>query len=117
MTVRCIDCTEPATHRGRCEAHHKEYEGRASVRARRKRRQLLAGGNDAARRLRRTIRKAGRARCARCLRDVLASAIDIDHVQPLALGGEDVDDNVQTLCRGCHKLKTREDFGAAGPPF
>lgn len=88
-----------------------------SVRARRKRRQLLAGGNDTARPLRRVIRKAGRARCARCLRDVLASAIDIDHVLPLALGGEDVDDNVQTLCRGCHKLKTREDFGAQPTPI
>lgn len=43
--------------------------------------------------------------------------MDVDHVQPLALGGEDTDGNVQALCRPCHKLKTREDFGAASTPF
>ncbi|MFF5491330.1 HNH endonuclease [Streptomyces virginiae] len=35
----------------------------------------------------------------------------------VALGGTDTDGNVQPLCGPCHKLKTREDFGAAGPPF
>ncbi|MDG4532570.1 HNH endonuclease [Streptomyces sp. AV19] len=40
-----------------------------------------------------------------------ASAVDVDHVRPLAMGGEDVDGNVQVLCRGCHQLKTRTEFG------
>ncbi|MEU5031945.1 MULTISPECIES: HNH endonuclease [Streptomyces] len=31
-------------------------------------------------------------------------------MQPLALGGEDIDENVQPLCKSCHNLKTREDF-------
>ncbi|WP_420803286.1 HNH endonuclease [Streptomyces spiramyceticus] len=30
---------------------------------------------------------------------------------------EDTDDNVQPLCRPCHRLKTREDFGAGGTPL
>ncbi|MFE6159941.1 HNH endonuclease [Streptomyces sp. NPDC056486] len=31
-------------------------------------------------------------------------------MQPLALGGEDTDGNVQPLCHGCHLDKTAEDF-------
>nr|WP_162688709.1 MULTISPECIES: HNH endonuclease signature motif containing protein [unclassified Streptomyces] len=95
------------------------FGGRArSVTSQReKRREILARGNSAAARLRRIVRKAGRWKCVRCGRHVLASAIDIDHVQPLALGGTDTDGNVQSLCRPCHRLKTREDFGAAGTPF
>jgi hypothetical protein len=30
----------------------------------------------------------------------------IDHIQPLATGGEDVDDNCQALCHACHAEKT-----------
>ncbi|MCX4598160.1 hypothetical protein OG819_54395 [Streptomyces sp. NBC_01549] len=37
--------------------------------------------------------------------------------QPAALGGEDMDEYVQPLCKSCHKLKTRENFGATTPPF
>ncbi|MEE1736146.1 HNH endonuclease signature motif containing protein [Streptomyces sp. BE147] len=31
-------------------------------------------------------------------------------MRPLALGGEDVDGNVQVLCRECHGLRTRTEF-------
>ncbi|MFF3654962.1 HNH endonuclease [Streptomyces olivochromogenes] len=48
---------------------------------------------------------------------MLASAIDVDHIQPLALGGRDTDSNVQPLCRSCHKAKAREGFGAVSTPF
>lgn len=36
-----------------------------------------------------------------------------DHIIPIALGGEEFDlNNVQTLCRACHKIKTRKDIKA-----
>ncbi|WP_443334423.1 HNH endonuclease [Streptomyces sp. MMBL 11-1] len=41
----------------------------------------------------------------------LPSQLDIDHIKPLALGGEDVESNVQALCKRCHKTKTAMDFG------
>ncbi|MFJ2579884.1 HNH endonuclease [Kitasatospora aureofaciens] len=50
-------------------------------------------------------------------RELPGSGVDIDHRQPLALGGEDVDGNVQVLCKSCHKAKTRRDFQAQRPPF
>ncbi len=55
----------------------------------------------------------GSAWCDWCLGDFPAGGVDVDHVRPLSLGGEDVDRNVQVLCHGCHGLKTATEFGAA----
>nr|WP_281257865.1 HNH endonuclease signature motif containing protein [Streptomyces uncialis] len=49
--------------------------------------------------------------CAICRGTFLPSQVDIDHIRPLALGGEDVASNVQVLCKSCHKTKTAVDFG------
>ncbi|MDJ0462020.1 HNH endonuclease signature motif containing protein [Streptomyces sp. H27-C3] len=67
--------------------------------------------------MRKGIRKAGRCACTSCGLSYLASAIDVDHIIPLAKGGEDVATNVQPLCKTCHKAKTRRDFGYSSPPF
>ncbi|MFE7336709.1 HNH endonuclease [Streptomyces fimicarius] len=108
--MRCIDCPEPATHRGRCEEHHQLYESRSAVRARRARRSVLARVHSGAARLRALVGARGGARCARCGSLALAGSVDVDHVQPLARGGQDTDQNVQPLCRDCHRVKTGEDF-------
>ncbi|WP_405801679.1 HNH endonuclease [Streptomyces sp. NBC_01506] len=113
--MRCIDCPEPATHRGRCEGHHRVHESRSAVRARRARRAVLAAVYSGAARLRALVGARGGARCARCGSVALASSVDVDHVHPLARGGEDTDSNVQPLCRDCHMAKTGEDFGAVTP--
>ncbi|MDQ0931847.1 HNH endonuclease [Streptomyces turgidiscabies] len=68
-------------------------------------------------RLRALVGARGGARCSRCGSLVLADVVDVDHVQPLALGGEDTDTNVQPLCRGCHLAKTGEDFRVTKPLF
>jgi 5-methylcytosine-specific restriction protein A len=83
----------------------------------RRRRKAIQDGNNAAARLRAEIRRVGYVKCARCPLTVLASACDVDHIQPLALDGEDIDSNVQALCRPCHKAKTRVDFGFTNTPF
>ncbi|WUL88496.1 HNH endonuclease [Streptomyces sp. NBC_00342] len=62
-------------------------------------------------RLRALVGARGGARCARCGSLVLADVVDVDHMQPLALGGEDTDGNVQALCHGCHWAKTDAEFG------
>ena len=35
----------------------------------------------------------------------------IDHIQPLALGGSDIDSNCRSLCNDCHDQVTRLQFG------
>ncbi|MFE9026239.1 HNH endonuclease [Streptomyces iakyrus] len=111
MRTRCLECREWATHSGRCAIHHAHYSARRSVQSHVKRRAAIARGNNAAARLRRAVRKAGEGQCRTCLRAFLPSQVDIDHVKPLARGGEDVDGNVQVLCKQCHKTKTAMDFG------
>lgn len=117
IALPCIDCGEPATFKARCARCRAAYEARPSVRSRIARRARLVTGNNAAARLRAEMRKAIRVQCASCPRRVLASAADIDHIVPLSRGGEDVDENVQILCRPCHKAKTRRDFDFKSPPF
>ncbi|MFJ1936776.1 HNH endonuclease [Kitasatospora sp. NPDC088160] len=109
--VRCIDCAEPPTHRGRCKARHAAYEARPSVRARRRLLALVARRHSGAERLRRLVDRAGPARCGLCGGDFPAVLVDVDHQQPLALEGENTDDTVWPLCRECHRGKTSVDFG------
>ncbi|MFD8008317.1 HNH endonuclease [Streptomyces mirabilis] len=107
--MRCIDCTEPATHLGRCKTHHGAYEGRPSVRSRRAGATRRTNRRGAAARLRRRVQERGSAWCDWCPGDFPADGVDVDHVRPLSLGGEDIDSNVQVLCHGCHQLKTRTE--------
>ncbi|MGW3930140.1 HNH endonuclease [Streptomyces microflavus] len=111
MRVRCLDCREWATRKGRCPDHHKAYENTRSRQSHRKRREAIARGHNAAALLRKVVRKAVAGTCARCGGTFLPSQVDIDHIKPLALGGEDVATNVQVLCKRCHVIKTAMDFG------
>lgn len=62
-----------------------------------------------------TIRKqhfAEHPLCVRCeAKGLVAEAVQLDHVVPLAKGGTDEPSNRQGLCDPCHKAKTAEDFG------
>lgn len=44
-------------------------------------------------------------------------AEEIDHIVPLADGGTDDDENVRSLCKSCHKSRTRERFFKNAPPL
>lgn len=35
----------------------------------------------------------------------------VDHIVPLAHGGQDVDENTRNLCDDCHAVRTAEQFG------
>ena len=90
-----------------CDPH---YLPRARVKDRaHTARRKAAGGNGAARRLRSWVNTQGEACCGRCLQLFAASALDVDHLVPLADGGMDVESNVWPLCKECHISKTRAE--------
>ncbi|WP_082442349.1 HNH endonuclease signature motif containing protein [Sphingomonas sp. Leaf257] len=41
---------------------------------------------------------------------ILTPAVEVDHIVPKALGGQDNWSNTQSLCKGCHQAKTRNDM-------
>jgi hypothetical protein len=44
-----------------------------------------------------------------CCDMLLSHVFEIDHIQPLFLGGSNEQDNLSALCRECHGKKTAED--------
>ncbi len=53
--------------------------------------------------------------CATCeAKGRLVAATDVDHIVPRSKGGEDDEDNLQSLCRHCHSTKTASADGGFG---
>lgn len=49
-------------------------------------------------------------RCAACdCKTGGPAGLEWDHITPLELGGDDEIQNLQPLCRACHKAKTADD--------
>ena len=50
--------------------------------------------------------------CAHCeARGIRRAATDVDHIKALEFGGGDEIENLQALCRECHKEKTAKERG------
>lgn len=75
-------------------------------RMRRRRARLQACGTGAAGVLRRQVNWLGWAPCRSCGGIFGAGVIEVDHTWPVGAGGCDTEDNVQTLCVPCHRVKT-----------
>jgi len=110
----CLDCqrlTRPG--RSRCDdctrAVRKRWD-RGSVLNRQAR---MRGAGGGAQRLRRLVNSQGGSSCTGCGSWHPAPSIVIDHVVPMAKRGTDLDDNVQPLCEGCHRIKTRQEQAVA----
>lgn len=66
------------------------------------------------RRLREQVLQRDKYLCQVCLSlDRLTEAQEVDHILPLAKGGTDKPDNLQSICTPCHKAKTANEGGKA----
>ena len=48
-------------------------------------------------------------KCNCCEKSISNNQFQIDHIKPLAAGGDNQDDNLQILCKDCHFEKTKEE--------
>jgi len=69
----------------------------------------LRGRRAVAQRLRRLRAEPLCRDCA--ARGLVREATVPDHIVPLALGGDDTDENTRSLCTDCHQARTAEQFG------
>jgi len=50
--------------------------------------------------------------CVHCAKSgKIRQAVTPDHIIALANGGSDTEDNLQSLCAECHRVKTAKDLG------
>lgn len=112
----CIDCgltTEAGKTRCRgCSRIVRRNWDRGSALRRQAR---LKEGDGAARRLRAAINRHGSAVCGACLVEFSALFIRVDHSLPLAAGGQDIEENIQPLCKNCHQIKTTAEQSRHSP--
>ena len=53
--------------------------------------------------------------CQPCARSGITTAFDeVDHILPKSRGGTDNIDNLQCICRACHKVKTGREGAGVG---
>lgn len=92
-------CPELAVDRAHCDAHKREpWTGtrkRSSRPWARKRRRILQHDHY---------------RCQPCKRQgKRTKATEVDHIKPLSQGGTDDDNNLESVCRDCHRTKTQKE--------
>jgi len=63
--------------------------------------------------VRKDVLKRDRYRCSICKQRFRKKQLDVDHIIPVQMGGQLFDkDNLRTLCKECHKAKSRLDSEA-----
>ncbi|NIQ00970.1 MAG: HNH endonuclease [Nitrospinaceae bacterium] len=61
-------------------------------------------------RIRRRIFRRDKYKCQPCKRrGILSAGQEVDHIVPRSQGGRDTDENLQTICRQCHREKTHAE--------
>ena len=99
----CVECGRPSRN-SRCD-DHKLPDRRPST-ARR------GSSTERSKRRSRTLRRDG-FRCVACgVVDKTGRSLEADHIVPLEVGGSHDLENMQTLCKPCHLVKTKAESAA-----
>ena len=108
LCVACkrVKATRPDHLCDECRARHKGWSMWQSYKGSSKSR----GYGYAWSKLRLKALERDRHLCQMCLkRGIFTTATDVDHIIPLAQGGSDAMENLQSLCHECHKQKTCQE--------
>lgn len=99
-------CRAYAAKDGRCDQHkHQAGWQRSKTESASQR-----GYGHRWRKIRDRIMARDRSLCQTCLRlGIFTRATEVDHIACKALGGSDSDDNLEAICRTCHKRKTQQE--------
>ncbi len=88
----------------RCPTHSRAKE-QARVAHRR-------GKDTVRRRVRAALDRAGSGQCGRCGVGGYARFLEVHHTTPLVDGGADVLENIQVVCKPCHRKATTAEAAA-----
>ena len=103
-------CRNIATTDGRCEHHPRPHNWPTQSRHER-------GYDRHWDVLRQQILDRDRHMCQPCLQDgIYTQAKEVDHKVPKSAGGTDDPDNLQAICRQCHREKSKRERIAARWP-
>lgn len=83
----------------------KRPEVRERIRINKQNRRALVGNGRLSRGITKKLIDLQRGKCAGCKGDLEKLGHHLDHIVPLALGGEHADQNIQLLCPPCNRLK------------
>lgn len=102
LNRRCLEqgCRSVGYGTTRCPAHTRGLAARKNMK------RAAAPGDGAARRARRVLVDAGLGQCDGCRDWHSPPDLEIDHVKALADGGHDIAENLQVLCKLCHRAKS-----------
>jgi 5-methylcytosine-specific restriction protein A len=96
-------CTKYATKDGRCDEHQRVKWDHTKSRHER-------GYDNKWYKLRKSILKRDGHLCVICYQSgIFREAKEVDHITPKAEGGTDCTSNLQSLCKKCHKEKTKQE--------
>lgn len=60
--------------------------------------------------IRKDVLRRDRYKCSICKKRFRKRELDVDHIISVSMGGQLLDkDNLRTLCKECHKMKTKLD--------
>lgn len=98
---------EKIAHRVRVSKSRPEVRQRLAINKQNRRARLCGGRLSQG--LAKKLLVLQRCRCIACLVDLNEAGYHLDHIYPLALGGEHADSNIQLLCPTCNRLKNAKD--------
>jgi 5-methylcytosine-specific restriction endonuclease McrA len=78
---------------------------KACVYQQNRRKKVMATGGKISPNIKNNLMVLQQGRCVCCRCDLTKAVVNLDHIMPLALGGEHTDKNMQLLCKTCNNQK------------